>query len=82
MFNTSSAAGLIAHIAFWIILGIGLVFGEIRARTGAVFVVLWALGVFGISWLSSTAALFVTTYVAILAIVLTLFVFKGDVRLS
>lgn len=73
---------LIAHVAFWTILGIGLAFGEIRWRGALAFVGLWMLGVFGLERLSATAALLLTPYVAILDIVLALMVFKGDVRLS
>jgi hypothetical protein len=75
-------AAVVAQVAFWTILVLGLVFGEIR-RTGAiVFLVLWALGFFGLPRLSPLAGAFVTPYVAVLDIVLALVVFKGDVRLS
>ena len=77
-----AAAALIAQVAFWIILGIGLTSREIGARSGAIFVLLWALGVFGLPRLAAMGGLFVTTYVAVLDIVLAFMVFKGDVRLS
>jgi hypothetical protein len=75
-------AAAVAQAAFWTILVLGLVFGEIR-RTGAiVFLMLWALGFFGLPRLSPLGGGFVTPYVAVLDIVLALIVFKGDVRLS
>ena len=83
MIGSGAAAGLVAQVAFWVILGIGVASGELRARAGGVvFVLLWAAGVFGLPRLSDTAGLFVTPYVAMLDIVLAFAVFKGDVRLS
>ena len=73
---------LIAQVAFWIILAIGLLSGELRGRPAAIFVLLWAVGVFGLPRLTESAGLFVSSYVALLDIVLAVFVFKGDVRLS
>ena len=79
---SAAFAAVVAHVAFWTILGLGLAFGEIR-RTGAiVFLILWALGFFGLPRLSPDIGLFVTPYIAVLDIVLALIVFKGDVRLS
>ena len=75
-------ASVVAHVVFWAILGLGLLFGEIR-RTGAiVFLVVWALGVFGLPRLSPRGGPFVTPYLAVLDIVHAFVVFKGDVRLS
>ena len=76
------AGPLIAQVAFWAILAIGVISGEIRSRGAIVFVLLWLVGVFGLARLSPGAAPLVTSYVAILDIVLVLVVFKGDVRLS
>ena len=73
---------LLAHIVFWILLGIGLAFGELRGRSAAILTALWAFGVFGLPRLTASGGLLTTTYVAVLDIVLTLIVFKGDVRLS
>jgi hypothetical protein len=73
---------VVAQLAFWPLLGIGVMFGEIRWRGAVAFVLLWILGVFGLGDLLPSGDLFVTPYLAILDIVLTLIVFKGDVRLS
>ena len=75
-------SSLVAQVAFWPILVIGVVFGEIRWRAAVAFVLLWVFGVVGLERLSPWGGRFVTPYVAVLDIVLTLTVFKGDVRLS
>ena len=75
------AAGLIAQVAFWAMLGIGAAFGEIGWRGVCGFVLLWVGGVFGLPHLSSTAGMLVSSYVAVLDLALVFVVFKGDVRL-
>ena len=77
--GSSAVAAWIAELAFWGILGLGVVFGEVSRRAAAIFVALWAIGFFGLrgSW-----GPFVTPYVAVLDIVLAFVVFKGDVRLT
>jgi len=82
MMGSGAAAGLIAHVAFWIMLGIGAAFGELGWRGVFGFVLLWVGGVFGLPHLWSSAGLLVTSYVAVLDIALVFIVFKGDVRLS
>ncbi len=82
MVGSPGIAGLMAHVAFWAILGIGAIFGEVSRRALVLFVLLWSVGVFGFERLSPAAAPLVTAYVAILDIALALIVFKGDVRLS
>jgi hypothetical protein len=75
------AVGLIAQVAFWVMLGIGAAFGEIGWRGVCGFVLLWVGGVFGLPHLSPTAGSLVSSYIAVLDIVLVFVVFKGDVRL-
>ncbi len=75
-------AAAIAHIAFWVILGLGVVFGEIRRTSVVIFLVLWTIGFIGLPRISPLSGPFVAPYVALLDIVLALMVFKGDVRLS
>ncbi|HET7697223.1 MAG TPA: hypothetical protein VFK57_16035 [Vicinamibacterales bacterium] len=82
MITSSGAAALVAQIAFWVILGIGVAFGELRGRSTAIFVLLWALGVFGLPGVAAAGGVFVAPYVAVLDIVLAFVVFKGDVSLS
>lgn len=51
-----AAASLIAQVAIWATLGIGVAFGEVGWRGALAFVLLWAARAFGLSRLSSTAA--------------------------
>ena len=80
--GSGAAAALIAQVAFWATLGIGVAFGEIGWRRFLGFVLLWMAGVFGLPRLSLAAGLLVIPYVAVLDIALVFIVFKGDVRLS
>lgn len=70
--------GLVAHLAFWVMLLIGA--REMGWRRAAIFVVLWAVGYVGSGRLAGGAFLF-DSYVAVLDIVLVLLVFRGDLRL-
>jgi hypothetical protein len=78
----SSNAGLLAHVAFWIVLAIGLAIGELWTRRAAVFVLLWMFGVLVLPRFGAMWGVLVIPYVALLDIVLVLVVFKGDVHLS
>jgi hypothetical protein len=78
--GSASIAALIAHAGFWALLLIGFVSGELDRRHGVGFGVLWALGRFGLRYLPYGESL-LTTYLAILDIVLVFMIFKGDVRL-
>ena len=80
--GSGSVAALVAQLVFWAILGLGIVFGEISRKAAVIFLALWAVGFFGLPRVSSSSALLVTPYLAVLDIVLVFLVFKGDVRLS
>jgi hypothetical protein len=69
--------GLLAHVAFWVLLLFGA--AEMGLRRVVVFVVLWGIGYLASRWFMIGALLF-TSYVAVLDVGLVLFVFKGDVR--
>jgi hypothetical protein len=79
--SSVGVAAWIAQLAFWAILLLGVAFGELGRRSLSVFLVLWALGFFGLPRLSSEAGPFVLSYVALLDIALAFTVFKGDVPL-
>jgi hypothetical protein len=72
----------IAQLAFWVLLALGIAYGELTRKGAAIFVALWLMGALGLPRLSSFMGLFVTPYVAVLDIVLVFIVFKGDVKLS
>ena len=78
MAGSAAIAGVIAHVAFWVLLALG--WRELRQGTIAVFATAWAAG-----WLALPlidGALFFVPLVAVLDVVLVLLVFKGDVRLT
>ncbi len=74
-------ARLIAHLAFFILLLLGWFSGELSRRVATVMVGLWVAG-YVASTLITPLDLLMTSYVAILDIVLVLAIFKGDVRLD
>jgi hypothetical protein len=80
--GSASVAGYVAHVAFWAVLAIGGMFGEVGRRGLVTFVLLWICGVFGLPRISFAAGFFVIPYVAVLDIALVFIVFKGDVRMS
>ena len=76
--GSAGIGGLVAHIAFWVLIAVG--WNELGVRRVAVFVALWAVGFFGRSYVPYGPDLF-GPYLAILDIVLVLVIFKGDVKL-
>jgi hypothetical protein len=72
----------VAHVAFWLLLVIGIATRELSARRAGVFVALWLAGYVGLPFLFSLGPQLMTSYVAVLDIVLVFMVVKGDVRLS
>lgn len=80
--GSDGIAALLGQIAFWVMVALGVVFGEIGRKATAVFLCLWAIGWFVLPRLSPLSGVFVPPYLAVLDIVLAFFVFKGDVRLS
>jgi hypothetical protein len=82
MTGSPAVAGWIAQLAFWVLLSLGVFFGELSRRAAIVFLVLWAVGYFGLPRLSPQSGVAVMPYTAVLDIALVWLVFKGDVRLS
>jgi len=70
--------GLVAHLAFWVVLLIGA--HEWGWRRTATFVALWVAG-YGGSGRLAAGGFLCGSWVAVLDGVLVLLVFKGDVRL-
>jgi hypothetical protein len=75
-------AAWIAQIAFWTLLALGVWTEEVTPRGAALFVGVWLAGVLGLPRISWWTGPFVTSYVAVVDIVLVFIVFKGDVRLT
>ena len=69
--------GVVAHVAFWVLVLFGV--AEVGLRRIALFVVLWGFG-YTVSRSFMVGSLLFTSYVAVLDVVLVLLVFKSDVR--
>jgi hypothetical protein len=80
--GTHVIAAFVAHIAFWVLLVIGVLSGAIRTKGAVVFLVLWAVGYAALPRLSSISAGFVTPWLAILDIALVLIISEGDVPIT
>lgn len=77
MVGSAAIAGVIAHLAFWVLLLVG--WSELGWRKAIVFVAFWLAGLLGLP-LFPNGGLFFMPLVAILDVALVLLVFKGDVR--
>jgi hypothetical protein len=82
MIGAPAVAGWIAQLAFWVLLSLGVFFGELSRRAVFVFLVLWVVGYVGLPRLSPQSGAAVMPYTAVLDIVLVWLVFNRDVRLS
>ena len=82
MVGAPAVAAWIAQFAFWVLLALGVFYGELSRRSIVSFVVLWAAGYFGLPRLSAYGGLLVPPYIAVLDIALVWVVFKGDLRLT
>lgn len=82
MVDSAFVAAVVAQLAFWILLVLGIVNGELRKFGAAVLVLLWFAGSIGLPRIAWWTGTFVTSWVAVLDIVLVFKVFKGDVRLT
>jgi hypothetical protein len=80
--GSQGVAAWIAQGAFWVLIALGVVFGEIRARAAIFFVGLWLIGYIALPRIVPNGALFVTSYLAIVDIILVFIIFKGDLRLT
>jgi hypothetical protein len=78
---TAGVAALIAHVAFWFLLGYGLAWQEIRRTALVVFLALWILGYVAVGFIPYGAVPF-STWVAVLDIALVFVIFKGDLPLT
>ena len=82
MVGSPVIAALVAQLAFWVLLVLGVVNGVLKKRGAAVFVSLWLAGYIGLPRIAWWTGPFVTSWVAVLDIVLVFMIFKGDVRLT
>jgi hypothetical protein len=73
-------AGLIAWWGFWVLLGLGWLWGELRVRSLGIFLGLWLAGFFALH--SILFGLLFVSFVAILDIALVFVIFHGDVKIG
>ena len=78
--GSSGVARLVAHAAFLCLMLIGWFSGELSRRAATVMVGLWVAG-YVATLLIAPLDLLMTSYVAVLDIILVLVIFKGDVQL-
>ena len=77
----TTIAWWIAHVVFWMLLAYGWMWDEIGPRGAAVFLTLWAAGLFGLPLILGDAAPF-SSFVAVLDVALVFLIFKGDLRIT
>jgi hypothetical protein len=82
MVGAPAVVAWIAQLAFWVLLALGLFYGELSRRSMVTFVVLWMAGYFGLPRLFESGGHLVPPYIALLDIALVWIVFKGDIRLT
>jgi hypothetical protein len=80
MAGSAALGGLIAHAAFWVLLGRGYFSDEMSMRACAIALALWAVGLFALPHVPYAPPF--GTYIAIIDIGLVFLIFKGDVRLT
>ena len=76
---TSGTAPVVAHLAFWALLGTGLALGEVGRKAAATLLVLWCAGFWASAYVPYGPELF-PSVVALIDVGLVLLVFKGDLR--
>jgi hypothetical protein len=82
MEGSAAIAATIAHAGFWILLALGIYYGELRTRGAVTFLGLWLLGSLALPRISVDSGLFVPSWIAVLDIALVFVVFKRDIRLT
>jgi hypothetical protein len=82
MVGSPLVAAVVAQLAFWVLLVLGIVNGVLKKLGAAIFVLLWVAGHIGLSRIAWWSGALVTSWVAVLDIALVFIVFKGDVKLT
>jgi hypothetical protein len=80
--GSPAAAAWIAQLGFWSLIVLGAGSSALSKKAAAIFVVLWLAGCVGLPWIAWWTGPFVTSWVAVLDIVLVFIVFKGDLRIT
>ena len=82
LIGSSLVGAWVAQFAFWVLIALGIAYGVLGKRAAAIFVALWLAGFVWVPRIAWWATPMVTSYVAVLDIVLVFMVFKGDVRIG
>lgn len=82
MVGSGAIGSVVAQLAFWILLAVGVGYGQLGKVKIAVFVALWLVGSLALPRVAWWASSLATSWIAVLDIVLVFMVFKGDVRLT
>ena len=82
MVGSLLVGAVVAQLAFWVLLVLGVSHGALKKIGTGVFVLLWLAGYIGLPRITWWTGPFVTSWVAMLDIVLVFIVFKGDVKLT
>jgi hypothetical protein len=81
--GSAAIASWVAHVAFWILILYGYLIDELTGVRVALFILLWCVGLFGLSHVPyGPARAMFPSFVAILDIALVFIVFKGDLRIA
>jgi hypothetical protein len=80
--GTPLLAAWIAQIAFWVLVVLGIFYGSLSKKGAAAFVACWVVGYITLPRIAWWTGAFLTSWVAVLDIVLVFIVFKGDVRVT
>jgi hypothetical protein len=79
--GSSAVAAWIAHVAFWVLLAIGWISGELGIRGTVIALALWLTAYTGLPFLQYGSGLF-PSFIAVLDIALVFAIVKGDVRIT
>ena len=79
--DSLALAAWVAHVAFWVLIALGLLVGDLGIRGTVIALALWATAYIGLSFLPSYGGALFPPFVAIIDIALVLVLFKGDVRI-
>lgn len=82
MIGSAAVGAWIAQLAFWVLIVQAIGSGALSKKAAAGFMACWLGGYIGLPRISWWTGPLVTSWVAVLDIVLVFIVFKGDVRIT
>jgi hypothetical protein len=79
--DSISVAAWVAHSAFWVLIALGWLVGDLGIRGTIIALAVWVTAYIGLSFLPSYGGALFPPFVAVIDIALVLVLFKGDVRI-